>query len=775
LCVCSVAVATVREVVAGSVSPRGMFGETLKVSMALCCIWAWLVPHFYIEYMEYRLALIQSQRKKPTSTTAVEEGDESNNDSNNNNNDSCNCTIPTSWNGNTTVNPHHENDDDSQHDRLYRTMDDDDANKALLRGAAAAFLILVVIYTASAIGIALPTENIDRRADAIVIGFGRILSAVLFAIFSVEVPQWLGVTYSSQRGNYYKQQVSPSTTTSSLKELSFRVCWSILGHFFVMYCIMLLHFTSPTRWSIPLSTIVGVAFGFGVIWAVYVGRTTYKNHTALIAFVFSFVIMVSSAAAFSAGCWYIKEMWYEEDIGYQEEYTLITFFGWLSLCVIANVLCYRLTKRKLKAAATDGNSTIGAGSSAIDVEMNDVRSNWRYKSQVFQPPESVCFAATELSKATARVAVDTVRSPFIRAGSTLSRMRTRSSGSSLRPRTRHHDRTEGNDSSTCVSRPRAASADAGTTENLPRVTPNRVRTCTEPTVIATSSLSKNRGRCNSEYSCSSSASSGEIVPSGNHTELLIAASNRSPLARMETDLDSSLFDIPLNHSGSEDTTESNHALLFGSPEMHTSSVKGDMESCDVQDPTVKQCRADDDEKSIVNNELEPSLWFMIKTNSCCGKRQHYKAPPRKRWERVLNFVKWTLWGITSAMHIFFLIICIGATAQQERVRTALPGTFSLLYPNDIVESTMCAWNESSPNADIRTFDSLDAVLKANYTVIHCGACGSCSNWHDLSLQWTTRSKLAALGQEWYVPSTQDIGSIFESSKSFVACLTLLLH
>ena len=228
--------------------------------------------------------------------------------------------------------------------------------------------------------------------------------------------------------------------------------------------------------------------------------------------------------------------------------------------------------------------------------------------------------------------------------------------------------------------------------------------------------------------------------------------DRLPLAGSEADFCSSLFDPPLDSTktGSvvsfEDGMESKHI----SPDIQSSDCMGlpNRPSLDVEEPIAEEGDDNEDDKSIIN-EVEPSLWFMIKTNTCCGKRRHYKAPPRKRWELILNVIKWTLWGITSAMHIFFLIICIGATAQQERVRAALPGTFSLLYPSDYVESFMCAWNQSSPNADIRTFDSLDAVLEANYTVIHCGACGSCSNWNDLSLQWTTRSNLAALGQEWY--------------------------
>jgi hypothetical protein len=55
---------------------------------------------------------------------------------------------------------------------------------------------------------------------------------------------------------------------------------------------------------------------------------------------------------------------------------------------------------------------------------------------------------------------------------------------------------------------------------------------------------------------------------------------------------------------------------------------------------------------------------------------------------------------------------------------------------------MCAWNEASPNGTIRTFETLQEVYDANWTVIHCGACGACSNWNDLSIQWTTRHDLA---------------------------------
>ena len=52
--------------------------------------------------------------------------------------------------------------------------------------------------------------------------------------------------------------------------------------------------------------------------------------------------------------------------------------------------------------------------------------------------------------------------------------------------------------------------------------------------------------------------------------------------------------------------------------------------------------------------------------------------------------------------------------------------------------TMCAWDEPTPNATIKTFDTLQAVYDANYSVVHCGACANCSNYPDMSLEYTTR-------------------------------------
>jgi hypothetical protein len=171
---------------------------------------------------------------------------------------------------------------------------------------------------------------------------------------------------------------------------------------------------------------------------------------------------------------------------------------------------------------------------------------------------------------------------------------------------------------------------------------------------------------------------------------------------------------------------------------------------------------DDDNLSVPSDvihreEIEnPTLWYMMKANSCCRRRRFYNAPPRKGCDLFINILKWTIYAAAAWMHVGFTIICIGATLQRNTVRDALDNTFELLYPSNYETGPMCAWNNtnrSSTNAnnayaDILTFDSLEDVYESDYSVIHCGECGDCSNWNDLSLQWTTRTHLAELAKDW---------------------------
>ncbi len=106
------------------------------------------------------------------------------------------------------------------------------------------------------------------------------------------------------------------------------------------------------------------------------------------------------------------------------------------------------------------------------------------------------------------------------------------------------------------------------------------------------------------------------------------------------------------------------------------------------------------------------------------------------------------WYLFSFTCFFFTIVNIGATYQQCAAKNALQDTFELLYPPDYLNSTMCAWDSPGANATIKTFDNRQGVYDAGYEVVHCGACGRCSNWNDITLQYTSRKYLAAITKVW---------------------------
>ncbi len=106
------------------------------------------------------------------------------------------------------------------------------------------------------------------------------------------------------------------------------------------------------------------------------------------------------------------------------------------------------------------------------------------------------------------------------------------------------------------------------------------------------------------------------------------------------------------------------------------------------------------------------------------------------------------WHLSSFACFFFTIVNIGATYQQCAAKNALQDTFELLYPPDYLNATMCAWDAPGPNATIKTFDTRQDVHDAGYEIIHCGACGRCSNWNDITLQYTSRKYLAAITKVW---------------------------
>lgn len=152
-----------------------------------------------------------------------------------------------------------------------------------------------------------------------------------------------------------------------------------------------------------------------------------------------------------------------------------------------------------------------------------------------------------------------------------------------------------------------------------------------------------------------------------------------------------------------------------------------------------------------NSNHEPETLFLSPNTTrrrcptCCEVFACY-SPEYKQSSLLWKGAVWTkiiLITTTNLLFLYFVIVCIGATYQQDRTRDKLPYVHKTIY-NHMNEGPVCAFDNRGPESNITNFPDADAAHQAGFLVLHCGACGACSNWQDLKLEWTTRDTISEL-------------------------------
>lgn len=111
------------------------------------------------------------------------------------------------------------------------------------------------------------------------------------------------------------------------------------------------------------------------------------------------------------------------------------------------------------------------------------------------------------------------------------------------------------------------------------------------------------------------------------------------------------------------------------------------------------------------------------------------------WKAIIWF-KFIIIILTYLLCLYFVTVSIGATAQIKSTRENLPAVQEALY-NHMNEGEVCAFDNQGPASNITTFPSKEAAHEAGFLVLHCGACGACSTWENLIIEYTTRDTMAA--------------------------------
>jgi hypothetical protein len=140
-----------------------------------------------------------------------------------------------------------------------------------------------------------------------------------------------------------------------------------------------------------------------------------------------------------------------------------------------------------------------------------------------------------------------------------------------------------------------------------------------------------------------------------------------------------------------------------------------------------------------NDDAEHTTCDLLKKKvSCCGCiRGNDKSLARK----TANCCVWLIWLSLVFFSLWIVVVNIGATKEKNETQKMLPLVYDNLY-RYMDEGPVCAFDNKGPESNITTFPDKDAAHDAGFLILHCGACGACSDWHDLSREYRTREFLA---------------------------------
>jgi hypothetical protein len=167
------------------------------VGLAAVAIWAYLIPHIYLEYSEYKMALQKSPR----------------------------------WGGGGGGKSNDPSDDkggaDASNQSSMRALE---ASRGLVRTFIVHSTLGTILYVGLAALISWLTTDMDRRAADIVTGASRLFAGFIFFVLSLNLAQWLGQYYSISR----QDKMREIGAAKSVREICFSFAWSLWRQLFAL-------------------------------------------------------------------------------------------------------------------------------------------------------------------------------------------------------------------------------------------------------------------------------------------------------------------------------------------------------------------------------------------------------------------------------------------------------------------------------------------------------------------------------------------------------------
>ena len=180
--------------------------------------------------------------------------------------------------------------------------------------------------------------NADQNLVSVIWGFSLMASALIVAVTSLKIPQWLGYYRKSHlktirdTSNFAIKAVEDFTNQdSTLAAFRFQARLGVGKHFTQFVWFLLPFYVALKFWFFLLSVALGLVGGQIFLYIVFKCRKRFVNNRGKVAMGASFFVALVSAVCFMFGVWVIDEAW-GIPIGKTHVILPVAFFVWLVVC-----------------------------------------------------------------------------------------------------------------------------------------------------------------------------------------------------------------------------------------------------------------------------------------------------------------------------------------------------------------------------------------------------------------------------------------------------------
>jgi len=562
------------------------------------------------------------------------------------------------------------------------------AYNSIRRSSMQAIASSLIVYSLTAIGISLNTRGLDAKVISILIGASQFMTALMVFIVSAKVPQWIGFYHQGairlvKCSSNYSQNFEQIDLRDefNLKRLRSYVRLGVWFHFAKFYIVLMPFYCGVQKITIPLSIVCGALFGFWMMWAVFVVHAKYIHHRNIVSFSTILILSIISALTFTRGMAWIQVIWKLNILKDEDALLVISFFAWLGVLALVHALFIWHTLR------TEERNTIdGSNNNQTDQEgaaATDNGENGLAGNEV----------TGKLTKTTSspilRRLSSNVANPTLRRNSSYCAY-------VFDPRTHFVD-------GKCQFSDHPVLEDAFEKDRHGSIDSNMIQRSQnasfggeeQPDAMAVG-IGNNDGEDSDHFIETPVAADGYTVGKD---------------SVMEVDQDEIYSNAccpnnTTNGDGRNNPNKTNNA-------------------CSSQDVTTKRkhcCRPTCCEVFICNSPEYKQL---------------------SRFWRVVCWIKIIVIALAYLLFLYFVIVSICATDQIASTRAGLPAVQEEIY-NHMNEGPVCAFDNRGANSNITTFEDKEAAHGAGFMIVHCGACGACSSWDNLRVEYITRDNMASL-------------------------------